>query len=74
MKETSIRLTVSDVSDFVRAAAACDFDIDMNYDRLIIDAKSILGVLGMDLNRVLKVICHGEDPEFEQFLQKYAVA
>ncbi len=74
MRETKIKLSVSDVSDFVKAAAECEFDIDLNYNRILIDAKSILGVMSMDLNNVLTVKCYGESPEFESFLQKYAVA
>ena len=74
MREMKIKLSVSDVSDFVKAAAECDFDIDLNYNRILIDAKSILGVMSMDLNNVLTVKCYGENPEFESFLQKYAVA
>ena len=74
MRETRIKLNVSDVSDFVKAATECDFDIDLNYNRILIDAKSILGVMSMDLNNVLTVKCYGENKEFEDFLQKYAVA
>lgn len=74
MKETRIKLNVNDVIDFVRAATECDFDIDLNYNRIFIDAKSILGVMSMDLNNILTVKCYGEDVRFENFLQKYAVA
>lgn len=74
MKETRIKLNVDDVIDFVKAATECDFDIDLNYNRVLIDAKSILGVMSMDLNHILTVKCYGENPQFESFLQKYAVA
>ena len=73
MRETRIKLNVSDVSDFVKAATECDFDIDLNYNRILIDAKSILGVMSMDLNNVLTVKFYGERPEFKRLLQKYAV-
>ena len=74
-REYKIRLSeTSDVKDFVTSAEKCDFDIDISYNRFIIDAKSILGILSMDLTRVLTVTCHGEDHEFDRFLQKYAVA
>lgn len=74
MREIKIKLGLNDVTDFARAAAACDFDIDVNYNRVLVDAKSILGVMGMDLNHILTVKCYGESPEFENFLQRYAVA
>ena len=70
-----IRLTATeDVKEFVKAASKCDFDVDISYNRILIDAKSILGILSMDLTKVLTVTCHGEDYEFNCFLQKYAVA
>ena len=70
-----IRLNATeDVKEFVKAASKCDFDVDISYNRILIDAKSILGILSMDLTRVLTVTCHGEDHEFDRFLQKYAVA
>lgn len=70
-----IRLNeTADVKEFVQAASKCDFDVDISYNRVIIDAKSILGILSMDLPKVLTVTCHGEDHEFNRFLQKFAVA
>ena len=70
-----IRLNeTADVKEFVQAASKCDFDVDISYNRVIIDAKSILGILSMDLTKVLTVTCHEEDHEFNRFLQKFAVA
>lgn len=63
-----------DVRELVEAACKCDFDIDIFYNRILIDAKSILGVLSMDLTRVLTVNCHGESTEFNRTLKKFAVA
>ena len=74
MMERQIKLSREDVLDFVKAASKCDYDIDISYNRVIIDAKSILGVLGLDLGRVLTVTCHGESQKFDNFLQQYAVA
>ena len=71
MCQKQIKLNAKeDVQEFVRAAGKCDFDIDVFYNRIIIDAKSILGVLSMDLT----VQCHGESKEFNRTLQKFAVA
>ena len=74
MKETRIRLNMDDVHDFVKAATKCDFDIDVYYNRFLIDAKSILGVLSLDLTRELTVDCHGESRVFDRTLKKFAVA
>ena len=62
-----------DVREFVRAASKCDFDIDVFYNRIIIDAKSVIGVMSMDLSNILTVKCHGHSDQFSQVLSKYAV-
>lgn len=70
MKERKIMLlTVDNVKAFVAEAGKCEFDIDIFYNRVVIDAKSILGVLSLDLTRVLTVRMHGESQQFEAFLE-----
>lgn len=63
-----------EVEEFVMAADKCNFDIDIFYDHVIVDAKSILGILGMDLKRELSVQCYGEDRDFNKTLEKFAIA
>ena len=65
---------VEDIKEFVDAASDCDFDVDISYDRVVVDAKSFLGVMGMGLGKALVVCCHGEDGGFEHRLRKWAVA
>lgn len=73
MKQKRIMLpTIDDAKAFVAAATQCDFDIDVYYNRVVIDAKSILGVLSLDLRNVLTVQYDGENQEFEAFLEKMA--
>ena len=43
MRTHKIRLRVDEVKDFVAAATRCDFDIDISYNRFVVDAKSIVG-------------------------------
>ena len=64
----------ADVKEFVAAACRCDFDIDVCYNRITVDAKSIMGVLSMDLSHDVEVRCHGEDEAFNKLLQKFTVA
>ncbi|NLG03146.1 MAG: HPr family phosphocarrier protein [Clostridia bacterium] len=73
MKERRIRMSFEDAREFVKTASRCDFDIDVFYNRVIIDAKSILGVLGLDFSQTLTVQYAGEDASFEQFIHKYQV-
>ncbi len=75
MKERKIRLPeVNDAKKFVSAASKCEFDIDVFYNRVIIDAKSLLGVLSLDLTKELTVQYGGEDLQFEDFLNHYTTA
>lgn len=74
MAEYKVKLTVNDVKDFVNAASKCDGDIDISYNHFVIDAKSLLGILSMDLTRVLTVTCMDKDARFERAIRKYAVA
>ena len=73
MKQFKILLpTVAEAKKFVAVAARCDFDIDVYYNRVTIDAKSILGVLSLDLTQVLTVEFNGNHAEFESFLEAKA--
>lgn len=73
LKQKKIMLpTVADAKEFVQMASRCDFDIDIFYNRIVIDAKSILGVLSLDLTRELTVSMNDEDAEFEAYLDKLA--
>ena len=75
MKEKVIRLaTVDEVKAFVSAAMKCDFDIDVCYNRIVIDGKSILGVFSLDLRNDLVVRLHGEVEAFEELLDSLAPA
>ena len=75
MTQSKIKLNATEeVQEFVNAATKCDFDIDISYNRFLFDAKSILGILSMDLTKVLTVECHGESKEFDRTLKKFAVA
>ncbi len=75
MLEKKIQLKAfSDVKEFVKAAEKCEYDVDVFYNRVVVDAKSILGVMSMDLTRPLTVKYHVEDQDcFEQTLNKFAM-
>jgi len=70
-----IRLSATeDVKEFVESASRCDFDIDVFYNRVIVDAKSILGVLSLDLSKKLTVMYGGVNSDFEMTLHKFQTA
>ena len=71
MKEYSIRIPdVETAKEFCRLAGECSFDVDLVYNRVVIDAKSILGVPSMDLRKTLKVRMSGDNERFEALLEK----
>lgn len=74
MVERRIRLTPEEVAHFVEMARKCDFDIDIAYNRYTVDAKSILGVLGLDFRQLLTVTYNGYNAEFEDLLINLAIA
>lgn len=74
MIERKIRLTdTEEVRDFVRAAGKCDFDIDVFYNRAVIDAKSLLGMLYLGVSKELTIKYGEQDVRFERAIRKYAV-
>ncbi len=70
----NIRLRPEDAKEFVSVASRCSFDIDIAYNRYVVDAKSIVGVLGLDFNQVLTVSYAGYHADFENFLKAFAMA
>ncbi|WP_243108260.1 HPr family phosphocarrier protein [Butyrivibrio sp. X503] len=70
----NIVLRPSQVKEFVNAATKCDFDVDIYYNRYVVDAKSILGVFGLDLTQTLTVEYSGYDKEFENYLNTLSIA
>ena len=86
MVERHIRLNeTEDVKEFVNEAAKCDFDIDISYNRIIIDAKSGTSGAGRgakvpnlycEVNENIKaygVATHRHTPEIEDQLDMHAV-
>lgn len=71
---SQIKLCPDDVAHFVSITSKCDFDIDISYNRYVVDAKSFLGVYGLDFSQVLTVTYDGYDSALEQFLKLTAVA
>ena len=74
MKTVQISLnSIDKVKSFVNDITKFDYDFDLVSGRYVIDAKSILGVLSLDLRNILTVQYDGENEAFEAFLEKMAV-
>ena len=70
----TIRLTQDAVQHFVEVTSRCDFDINISYNRYVVDAKSFLGVYGLDLRSPLTVTYEGYNAELEELLQQLTLA
>ena len=68
-----IRLTPDEVQHFVYVAGKCDFDIDIFYNRYVVDAKSLLGVYALDFSKPLTVSYKGYNREFEELLERHYI-
>lgn len=73
--EKTVRFAdVQEVKDFVSVAEKCDFDIDVYYNRAVIDAKSIMGMLAIGLHKNMTICYGGINAAFEKFVDKFVVA
>ena len=71
MNEKNIVLNnVEAAKEVVKAASECD--IDVYFNRIALDAKSLLGILSLDLRSKLRVCYSGENAGFNTVLAKYA--
>ena len=73
--QTKIYLSPSMVSDFIKVTSKCDFDIDIaSYNKFFVDAKSIVGVLGLDMTHALTICYNGYNEGLESFIAAHRVA
>lgn len=74
MSKQTIKLgSVDAAKEFVRAASDCNFDIDVYFNKVVLDAKSILGILSLDHRNPITVAYDGYNERFSGILKKYAV-
>ncbi len=64
MEAVTISLTqVNQVQQFVNVVSKVPYDVDMVSGRYTINAKSLLGIYSLDLNRPLQVVMYSDDCE-----------
>ncbi len=76
MRICKIKLNAfGDIRTFVEAASAFDSDVDIVTDTHKINAKSLLGMMTLDLSQPLTLRVYGDHPEkFYHVIQPYLVA
>lgn len=58
----------------VSTAESCDFDIDLDYGNIRVDAKSIIGVLSLDLRKPWNISYDGTNDALEGFINEHLAA
>ena len=75
MEAVTISLTqVNQVQKFVNVVSKVPYDVDMVSGRYTINAKSLLGIYSLDLNRPLQVVMYSDDcEELKKALEAFMV-
>lgn len=62
MKSITLLLnTTESVKSFVNIISRFDYDMDLRCGRYVVDAKSILGIFSLDLNRPVVLEVHSDE-------------
>ena len=62
MKSVSLRLSlVENVNQFANIVSRYPFEMDLRAGRHVVDAKSILGILSLDLTRPITLEIYSDD-------------
>ena len=51
--------TPEEIYEFVNTVSKYEFDVDVRRGRVVVDAKSLLGIMHLGLNSVLDLKSHG---------------
>lgn len=69
MTTVKIKLqSVEQVKEFVQTVSTSPYDIDIASGRYVVDAKSILGIFSLDMEKTMELIIHGNN--CEEILEK----
>ena len=62
-----------EILDFVNTVSKYEFDMDMKKGHVVVDAKSLLGIMHLGLNNVIELQMYSEDcEELCEKIAKYA--
>ena len=70
MKTLKISLnSIDKVKAFVNEISKFDCDFDLVSGRYVIDAKSIMGIFSLDLNKPIKLAIHANEDELDEVMK-----
>ncbi len=65
--------TPNEIVEFVNTVSKYEFDVDVRRGRVVVDAKSLLGIMHLGLNSTLELKVHSDHcMELQSELAKYA--
>lgn len=65
---------VDEVKKFVDFVSGFDFKIELVSGRYIVDAKSIMGIFSLDLEKPIKMNAYTDDETFKQEVKQFTAA
>ncbi|MBN1891499.1 MAG: HPr family phosphocarrier protein [Clostridiales bacterium] len=66
--------SISDVKDFVHTVNSFPYDVDLSSGRYVVDAKSIMGIFSLELQRPIQLEIHNDDcDDLVEELKRYRV-
>lgn len=54
---------MSGIQNFNKIAFRCDYDVDLQKGKYLVDAKSIMVIFSMDVGKTLVLVLHTEEEE-----------
>lgn len=74
MQKVKIQLKqISDITEFVKETSKIECDLDLNSGRYLIDAKSLMGIFTLGLDKQIDLIIHSDDEELKYKFDKWKV-
>ena len=62
-----------EILDSVNTVSKYDFDMDLRKGRIVVDAKSLLGIMHLGINNIIELQVYGENcEELKQEISRYA--
>ena len=52
--------SITDVKDFVHTVNSFPYDVDLSSGRYVVDAKSIMGIFSLELQRPINIEIHSD--------------
>lgn len=63
-----------EILSFLNTVEKYDITMDMRRGRLIVDAKSLLGLMNLGLNNIAELRVYGDDNQLRQEISRYIAA